>query len=232
MTARQLLGGKMENLTTEVSTKNMSRQEWLEERRKGLGGSDSAVACGLSRYSTPRHLYHDKRGELEEQPDNEYFKWGRKLEVLILEEAAEQTGLKIAPYKFMIWSHKYPWAFVNLDGYVFGPDAPIGIVECKTAGWIKSDEWGVSGTDLIPQEYVLQCQHALAVTGLGFAILAVLIGGNQFRWYRLERDQTLIDKLMRLEFNFWDNLQNEIPPNPDFNKDFVTLLKVYGGGEW
>ena len=175
---------------------DMSRETWLAERRKGLGGSDAAAACGLSRFTSPRQLFHDKRGDLEEQPDNDSFYWGRKLEGIVLEEAEQQTGLEMAPYKYMIWSQKYPWAFVNLDGLIYESGDPVGIVECKTAGWIKSDEWGSSGTDLMPREYVMQCQHALAVTALQFAILAVLIGGNQFRWYRIQRNEAMIKKIM------------------------------------
>ena len=41
------------------------RQAWLAERRTGIGGSDAAAACGLSKYKTRLELWLDKRGELE-----------------------------------------------------------------------------------------------------------------------------------------------------------------------
>ena len=33
-----------------VETKNMTQAEWLEVRRKGIGSSDCAAACGLNPY--------------------------------------------------------------------------------------------------------------------------------------------------------------------------------------
>ena len=35
-----------------VSTKNMSREQWLEARKSGIGGSDIAAIMGVSPYST------------------------------------------------------------------------------------------------------------------------------------------------------------------------------------
>lgn len=31
----------------------MDREKWLEERRKGIGGSDAAALVGMNSYSTP-----------------------------------------------------------------------------------------------------------------------------------------------------------------------------------
>ena len=43
----------MEKNLTRISTRSMSRQAWLAERRKTIGGSDAAGIVGLSRYATP-----------------------------------------------------------------------------------------------------------------------------------------------------------------------------------
>lgn len=214
-----------------IDTASMPRVEWLDLRRTGLGGSDAAAACGLSRWRTPLGLYFDKRGELDEQQDNDSLKWGRKLEPLILEAASEATGLEMREHKALIRSAEWPFAFVDLDGVVMEDGKPVGIVECKTAAWVKAEEWGAQGGDLVPQEYALQCQHAMAVTGMPFCILAVLIGGSQFRWYRLERDDALIAKLMRIEAAFWQRVVSGTPPETDYGRDYQALAKVYGGGD-
>ena len=45
-----------------VNTSSLSREEWLEYRRRGIGGSDVAAVFGLSPYLTARDLYYDKIG--------------------------------------------------------------------------------------------------------------------------------------------------------------------------
>jgi len=53
--------------------KGGSMSDWLNERRKGIGGSDAAAICGVSPYRTPLQVWKDKRGRragiwIAEQP--------------------------------------------------------------------------------------------------------------------------------------------------------------------
>ena len=43
-----------------VETEGLSREEWLDCRKKGIGGSDAATIIGVSPFSTARDLYYDK----------------------------------------------------------------------------------------------------------------------------------------------------------------------------
>ena len=43
-----------------VSTENLTEQEWLAYRRRGIGGSDVAAILGISPFRTARDLYDDK----------------------------------------------------------------------------------------------------------------------------------------------------------------------------
>ena len=44
-----------------VSTENLTEQEWLAYRRRGMsGGSDVAAILGISPFHLPRDLYDDK----------------------------------------------------------------------------------------------------------------------------------------------------------------------------
>ena len=45
-----------------VDTADLSREDWLNYRRLGIGGSDAAAIMGLSPYATIRDLYFDKIG--------------------------------------------------------------------------------------------------------------------------------------------------------------------------
>lgn len=55
----------------------------------------------------------------------------------------------------------------------------------------------------------------MAVTGYRGAYIAVLIGGNTFRWKFIERDEELIAMLVQLESEFWSHVQDVTPPPLD-----------------
>lgn len=99
----------------------------------------------------------------------------------------------------------------NLDGTCEHPDYGTCIFEAKTASAYKAGEWD----DAIPDEYQLQIQHYMAVTGYKAAYIAVLIGGNTFRWKLVERDEELISMLIELEAKFWDHVQMNTSPAMD-----------------
>lgn len=50
-----------------VSTLNMEHKEWLENRRKGIGGSDAGSICGLNPYSSAIAVFQDKTQPLTEK---------------------------------------------------------------------------------------------------------------------------------------------------------------------
>ena len=63
-----------------ISTKGMSRDEWLERRRKTIGGSDAAGIVGLSKWASPFSVWADKTGRAEEKAATEAMRQGRDLE--------------------------------------------------------------------------------------------------------------------------------------------------------
>lgn len=63
-----------------IHTLNMSRIEWLQERTKGLGGSDAGVVLGLNKYKTAFELWLEKTGQVEPQEiDSEAIYWGNEM---------------------------------------------------------------------------------------------------------------------------------------------------------
>lgn len=63
----------------------------------------------------------------------------------------------------------------NLDGICEVPGVGTCIFEAKTASAYKAGEW----EDAIPDEYMLQVQHCMAVTGYQGTYIAVLIGATR-----------------------------------------------------
>lgn len=203
-----------------VSTSNMPKEEWLNWRRKGIGGSDAAVACGLSRHKSPVELWMEKTGQIEPKEVGEAAYWGTVLEPLIRKEFTKRTGLQINPEKAMLQHPKYPFMLANLDGIVDDPIQGKYVFEAKTTNAFNSADW----QDHVPEGYQLQVQHYLAVTNFTGAHIAVLIGGNQFKWYFIARDEELIALLIELEKRFWHHVETQTPPPIDGSEASSELL--------
>lgn len=194
------------------------RAAWLEDRRKGIGGSDAAAVLGLSKYKTPLQVYQEKRGELDGTPDNESMLWGRVLEPVIRQQYAERTG-RVVRVPDKILSHpRHAFMLANLDG--FTDDGRV--VEIKTARF--GNDWGEPGTDQVPVPYLLQVQHYMAVTGLPVADVAVLIGGSDFRIYEIPADNELQEMMIDGEHDFWRRVLEGTPPEPVSCADMQALF--------
>ena len=194
-----------------ASTENMPYPEWLEWRKKGIGGSDASVVCGISRYKSPVELWLDKTDQIPSAEAGEAAYWGTLLESVVRTEFSKRTGIEVQCVNQLLQSEEHPCMLANLDGVCTHPEYGDCVFEAKTASAYKSGEWD----DAIPDEYQLQIQHYLAVTGYKGAYIAVLIGGNTFRWKFIERDEELIAMLINLEENFWNCVQTNTPPPMD-----------------
>ena len=203
-----------------ASTKDMPYEEWLEYRRRGIGGSDASVVCGINRYKSPVELWMDKTNQLPYQEAGEAAYWGTQLEALVRTEFTKRTGVEVQIVGQLLQSTEYPFMLANLDGICEHPEHGACIFEAKTASAYKAYEW----ENAIPDEYQLQIQHYMAVTGYKAAYIAVLIGGNTFRWKLVERDEELISMLIPLEKDFWKHVRNNTPPPLDGSDASAKLL--------
>lgn len=194
-----------------VSTENMPYADWLEYRRLGIGGSDASVVCGINRYKSPVELWLDKTGQLPPQEAGEAAYWGTQLEPFVRAEFTKRTGIWVEHKSELLQSEEHPFMLANLDGICEVRDVGTCIFEAKTASAYKAGEW----EDIIPDEYMCQIQHYMAVTGCSGTYIAVLIGGNTFKWRFVERDEELISMLIELESAFWEHVQNGTPPPLD-----------------
>lgn len=197
-----------------------TREAWLAERRTGIGGSDVAAILGLSKWRTPLEVYQDKRGEIEPQADNDAMRWGRYLEPVVRQAYADQTGNEVRALADMVRHSKHRFMIANLDGFVIPPAGPRRVFEAKTAR--TSDGWGEPGSDQIPQPYLLQVQHYMAVTGFVVADVAVLIGGSDFRVYEVPEDRELQQMLCDACAEFWRRVKAGEPPEPVSYADAIA----------
>jgi predicted phage-related endonuclease len=117
----------------------------------------------------------------------------------------------------------------NVDGIVSNENGKKSIFEAKTASAYKAEQWE---NDKVPEEYLLQVMHYMSVTGLDSTYIAALIGGNKFIYKLIERDDELIDMIIQLEYDFWDCVENNVPPLVDGSESCSNLMnKLYPSAE-
>ena len=159
-----------------VKTNNLSREEWLRYRTKGIGGSDVGIIAGISPFKSVHQLWLEKTGQVEaEEGDSEYAHFGTLLEPIVRKEFTERTGIKVRQKHMLLQSEEYPFMFANLDGVV-NKDGEFCIFEAKTASAYKQERWEAG----ITAPYILKVQHYMAVTGARRPYRAALVGGNHF----------------------------------------------------
>ena len=206
-----------------VSTKNLTREQWLKLRRNGIGGSDASVVMGKNPWRSIQQLWEDKTGRTPVQENsNEYTYWGNVMEGIIRKEFMNRTGLKVRQKHFMMFHPQFQFMFADVDGIVTDERGDKCIFEAKTVSQYREEEWR---DGKIPVEYMMQVQHYLAVCGMQKAYIAALIGGNHFIYHTILRDEGMIAELVHAEKQFWDyNVKCDIRPEIDDSsatKDFL-----------
>ena len=199
------------------------RSEWLAERVNYLGGTDISAILGLNPYSSPLKVYHEKKGLKEPDPMNDAMQAGIDLEPYLAARFARETGLTLVRSR-TYRDPERPYLGVNPDYEIL--EDPDALVEIKTAGFWVGKDFGEKGTDELPEQYLVQAMWQLAVTGKKTCYLVVLIAGQDFRRYKVERLEPMIQKLRFHADKFWNEyILGECPPplsGHDYDSKFVS----------
>lgn len=201
-------------LFTLVRTPDGDREAWLDQRRKGVGGSDVAAIMGLSPYRGAYEVWAEKSGLIEapDISDKPAVIWGNILEPVVGEHYAENhPDREVRRLNAVCQSIERPWAQASLDYEVKDPELGWGVLEIKTAGQRSEGKWD----DGVPLFYQTQVAHYLSVTGRAFADVAVLIGGQDYREYRIMRDEDDICAVESAVDEFWQRVQTGDEPPID-----------------
>lgn len=215
--------------------------EWLEGRRHGIGASDAPTILGLTKHS-PLALYHEKKGlELPEERKGR----ARLLQFgLLMEPVAaglfemEVSTVTLGHNRPIAWPLKYhlersrtvPWLTCTVDRWGKDDTLPLGTlqsgaspagmianimvpVELKNVSVWAAQDWLDLGE--VPLAYQVQVQHQLAVTGATRGYIAAIIGGVDFKWARIDRDDSFIAILLQQLEAFWQALETDTPPPAD-----------------
>lgn len=213
-----------------IPLRNVSREQWLEFRRLGLGGSDMGAVLGLNDWRSPVEVYLDKTGQGEEMPDNLAMWLGRELEAPVAGKYAEETGNQVCNYDYMLHDPEYRLVG-NVDRLVIPEGAkvahkpggeittPLGL-EIKTSGAVLWD-------GEIPQSYIAQVHTYMALAPRLEAIdIFVLFRGNPVatELHTETRDDTVADFIRDQAKHFWErHVLERSPPEPTSEQDCRKL---------
>ncbi|MBQ2470449.1 MAG: YqaJ viral recombinase family protein, partial [Ruminococcus sp.] len=148
------------------STENMTEEEWENERRKALGGSDMAVVLGMSPFDGTRlSVYNEKIGKKAVEPMSDktrvIFDSGHFLENMVADLFSYRTGYETYEVKAMFEHPRHPYLRGNIDRFYrrHGEQAPLGFLECKTTsefngGWEDNN---------IPIHYKIQLSAYMSI---------------------------------------------------------------------
>lgn len=194
------------------------------DRQKYLGGSDVAGILGISPWRTPLDVYLDKiepRAEAMSPERQRVLSRGKRMEPYVIDLLAEETGLVIVQRGARYRDPELDFLAAEIDA-----EAESGEnVEIKTVSPFKAKEWGEQQSDDIPLHYAAQAMHGLMVTNRAVCVFGVLIGADDFRIYRVERDDVTIKAIRAQEVEFWGHVQSRTPPEPS---NVADIMRLYG----
>ena len=209
-----------------------NREQWLKERKTGLGATDVATIIGaiipeMKAFKTPLDVYMSKKGMAEPVKDSEALYWGRVLEPLIIERYEKDTGYVVSQTGQTIFRHpEFEHHSCSPDGLIINSNPERGL-EVKTAGRFGNlSDWGPDDSDEIPLPYLVQIMWCMHVTGRKYWDVAALITGNDYRVYHFEADPEMIQMLVEEADRFWNNhVLADIPPPPINTDERIQFLR-------
>lgn len=213
-------------MITKESTKDMSREAWLEKRRLSIGGSDAGTLLGLNAYTSPYALWAEKTGKVipEDISDKEAVRLGNDLEQYVADRWMEKTGKKCRKANCFIYNSEYPFAHANIDRDVIGEKAGL---ECKTTSSWEILQQCREGK--YPDTWYAQVTHYMMVTGAERWYLGVLVLGKGFYEFTIERNEDEIRALAAAEEAFWARVKSNTPPPLDGTEATQEALKTVLG---
>lgn len=187
-----------------------------------IGGSEAAAACGVSPFESPYELWWRKTEGIERE-ETEAMRFGTLLEPVIFAEL-ERRGFDVIPAPAEEWTHDHvKWMTGHVDGFV-SLDGHRAVLEIKTAGSWSGHDWHSDAGAPLP--YLVQCHHYMALTGLDYALLACLVGGQRLELRTVKRDEAAMERIIVLEDRFVHHLRTNTPPPPSGSKGDEDALRA------
>lgn len=203
--------------------KRENREDWLELRKKYIGGSDVSAVIGANPYQGAYALWCEKKDIVPSFEGNMRTKVGTYLEDFVAKQFEEETGKKVRKSNFSFVNTDYPWALADVDRFIDGEDA---ILECKTTSELNMKHFKDGD---YPDRFFWQVQHYMAVLDKQKAYIAVLIGNREFKLFEVNRNDEEIAAMMQFEQEFYGFMTSDNPPPIDGSESTREAIQARQG---
>lgn len=197
-----------------VTDWDASEEEWLNDRRSGLGGSDVDAALGFSLYRSPWEVWREKTGrsEIDTASPSEAAALGTALEPWLIEQASNLLEADVHRTATRTYAHPdFLWRRCSPDGVT--EDGRL--VEAKTAGLAGGfgtpRGWSDNG---LPRAYEFQVRWSMHVMDAPAAEVIALVAGMGLVRRTVQRDFGIEFRLVAQLAEWWDRhvVAGEEPP--------------------
>ena len=220
---------------------DMDREQWLEERKKTIGGSEIGAILGLNPWQSAYSLWAERTGRIPAFDGNLQTKLGTFLEEFVAKLFEETSGKKVQRTNYIYRNDRYPILHASPDRLLVGEDAGL---EIKTTSAYNSGKF--RGEDF-PGQYYAQAVQYMMVTERRQWYIAVLVGNTDFHIYHLHRDPMdkpafcdgsllvedgEVEALYKEAETFMDCLTRDVPPaldGSDATHDALAAVYAQGG---
>ena len=215
-----------------ANTTTLTHEEWLELRKKGIGGSDIGKILGLSNWGSPLSVFVDKTTPVQESDEeNLAMELGLELEPFLRRKferwVAKEEGIEVCIRRnnFVLADDKFSYMIADIDGDFVHPTHGRTGVELKTVSEMGHVNWK---DDEIPDQYYAQVQWYLMVTGYKIWYLVYLVGNRKLGVKIIERNDEFIENMRGQAVDFWNNfILTNTAPSPigkDVDHDAILAL--------
>lgn len=186
-------------------------QSWLSFRKNTISATNAAPIMGLSPFKTAYSLWQEKLDLIEPEPENAKMREGTRLEV----EARDYFNEVMKDtFKPVVIQHSVnEWQIASLDGM----NEKGEILEIKCGA--KSHEEALN--KVIAPYYYSQLQHQMFCSGEDHIWYLSYRSKEDNVYWRVDRDNAFIDKMILAEKEFYECLKTKTPPELT-DKDYVT----------
>lgn len=182
--------------------------EWIDETYRTIGGSSAAASLGLDPWKSRSQLAAEIRDptlrpDLSDKPEIRRGIFGERAALFALQE---HIGRNVVPHAESVYQGRhvkaaeYPHAHCLPDAWIGAGKQYEAIAEAKVVGYGSLKKIKSSG---VPDQYMIQCAHNIAVTGVDVCFFVAFC----FDWQdvyvqEIKRDDELINMMMPAEADF------------------------------
>jgi predicted phage-related endonuclease len=195
-------------------------EAWL----KLMTASKVAAVLGLSKWDSPRSLWHKMRGDVPPEPQTKVQSRGHYLEPAVLAWFFDRHPELRRTADVGTVVHDNGWMACTPDAV--GEFAEWGgLIPVEAKSDALDDEWGTPGTDEVPIYYAAQCMWTMHVLDAPRIWLPMIGPRLEFAEYVIDYDPAVGSAMEQKCRAFMDSLTGTTPPPVDSHRETLPTLR-------